>query len=66
MHILNVAGMGCGSCVAKVEGAVRQLDAAAKVRVDRAQGQVEVDSVASAEALCEAVTAIGYPAVPGN
>lgn len=66
MQILNVTGMGCGSCVAKVENAVRQLDAAAKVRVDRAQGRVDVESAASAEALCEAVTAIGYPAVPGR
>ncbi|MDF2446708.1 MAG: copper chaperone CopZ [Moraxellaceae bacterium] len=66
MHILNVTGMGCGSCVVKVENAVRRLDAAAKVRVDRAQGRVEVDSAASAEALCEALAAIGYPAVPGR
>lgn len=63
MHVFDVSGMGCGSCVAKITKAIQQFDEHATVRVDRPQGKVEVESVESAEAVCQVITELGYPAV---
>jgi copper chaperone len=56
--------MGCGSCVAKITKAIQQLDGEAAVRVDRAQGKVEVESAESLEAVCQVIADLGFPAVP--
>lgn len=64
MHVIKVEGMGCGSCVAKITKAIQQLDEGAAVRVDRAQGRVEVESAESLEAVCQVITDLGYPNVP--
>ena len=64
MHIFNVSGIGCGSCVGKITKAIQELDESAKVTVDRAQGRVEVVSVESEEDICQRITDIGFPAVP--
>jgi copper chaperone len=61
---LKVGGMGCGSCVARIINAVKALDAEARVNVDRAAGRVTVDTGASADAVCAALGALGYPAAP--
>lgn len=64
MHIVKVAGMGCGSCVAKITKAIQQLDGEAAVRIDRTQGKVEVASAESLQAVCQVITELGYPAIP--
>lgn len=66
MYTLNVAGMGCRACETKVTQAIRTVDEEAEVRIERAQGRVEVESAAACEALCAAVSAIGYPATPAR
>lgn len=64
MHIFNVSGIGCGSCVAKITKAIQGLDESAKVTVDRAHGKVEVVSVENEGDICQRITDIGFPAVP--
>lgn len=64
MHVFNVSGMGCGSCVAKITRAIQQFDESATVRVDRPQGKVEVESAEPIEAVCQVITDLGYPAAP--
>lgn len=59
MHV-KVAGMGCGSCVAKITKAIQQLDGEAAVRVDCTQGKVEVESAESLEAVCQVITDLGF------
>lgn len=61
---LNVSGMGCGSCVAQITHAIRGLDGQAQVVVDRAAGRVSVASDESPAALCDVISALGYPAAP--
>ncbi|WP_239616688.1 copper chaperone CopZ [Cohnella mopanensis] len=64
-HItLNVQGMSCGHCVNSVEGALKNLGAAAKV--DLAKGAVTVDydeSKTSLAAIKEAIEDQGYDVV---
>lgn len=60
MFVLQVTGMGCGSCVSKITNAIQQLDATAKVEVDREAGRVLVESSVSAEQVSERVRALGF------
>jgi copper chaperone len=57
---LQVQGMTCGHCERAVTQAVKQVDPAAQVRIDRASGKVEVDSTATREALAAAIAEEGY------
>lgn len=59
-HVLNVQGMTCGHCEKAVTTAIRQLDPAAEVRIDRSQNRVEVDTAQAREALAEAIREEGY------
>ncbi len=61
MFVLEVSGMGCGSCVSKITKAIQAADSEAKVTVDRAAGKVSVDSVMAAEGVSQLVQALGYP-----
>ncbi len=61
MFVLEVSGMGCGSCVSKITKAIQAADGDAKVIVDRAAGTVSVDSSIEAERVGELVQALGYP-----
>ena len=61
MFVLNVSGIGCGSCVSKITKAVQSLDSAAAVSVDRAAGKVSVESIESPERFRAAVEALGFP-----
>lgn len=61
MFVLNVSGIGCGSCVSKITKAVQSLDSAAAVSVDRAAGKVSVESIESPERVRAAVEALGFP-----
>lgn len=59
-HVFQVQGLSCQHCVRAVEAAVRALDPQARVRVDLAQGRVEVESTQPREALAQAIQAEGY------
>lgn len=60
MHHFQVEGMGCGSCVAKIQHAITALDASATVTVDLPSGQVDVASSQPAPALQAAIVALGF------
>lgn len=60
---IQVSGMSCRSCVARVDRALRGLDGVREVEVDLRAGVVRVshtDSL-SAAALAERITRAGYP-----
>jgi copper chaperone len=58
---LSVQGMTCGHCEAAVERAVRGVDPAAAVTIDRAAGRVRIDNAtADPAALRQAIEAEGY------
>lgn len=61
---LNVSGMTCGHCERAVTQAIRLLDPAAQVQIDRTTGRVQVLSTQPAAALAAALAAEGYPARP--
>lgn len=56
----EVSGMTCGHCEMAVKRAVLQLDQAAQVTIDRAQGKVEVVSEQPREVLAQAIAEEGY------
>ncbi|MDX1298635.1 MAG: heavy-metal-associated domain-containing protein [Pseudomonas sp.] len=60
MFVLQVSGMGCGSCVNKITKAIQALDQAAKVEIDRAAGKVSVDSKQAVESIREVIQELGY------
>ena len=57
---LQVQGMTCGHCERAVTQAVQNIDPSAQVRIDRASGEVDVDSTATREALAAAIAEEGY------
>ena len=59
-HQFQVTGMSCGHCVRAVEEAVQGVDPQAQVRVELAQGQVQVQSAQPREALAAAIADAGY------
>jgi copper chaperone len=59
MFVLNVSGIGCGSCVSKITKAIQSLDSEATVSVDRA-GKVSVESSESPEQVRKTVEALGF------
>ena len=61
MFILDVSGIGCGSCVGKITRAIQALDGNATVSVDRSTGKVSVESSESSEQIRKAVEALGFP-----
>lgn len=62
---LNVSGMTCNHCTAKVEQALRGLPGVIGVYVDLGEGAAEVDyddQQVNVEAMVEAVKTSGYEA----
>ena len=59
-QIFTVEGMSCGHCEKAVTQALLNLDAQAKVVIDRSQNKVEVDSDQTREALAQAIVEEGY------
>jgi copper chaperone len=59
-YTFNVQGMTCEHCEKAVTRAIRQLDRAAQVQIDRAANKVEVDSTESADSLKQAIVEEGY------
>ena len=56
----TVTGMTCGHCEASVQRAIKQLDSAAQVQIDRATNLVKVDSAQPREAIAAAIREEGY------
>jgi len=56
----SVAGMTCGHCERSVTQAVKNLDPAAEIRIDRAANRVDVQSTQPREALAAAIAGEGY------
>ena len=56
----NVHGMTCGHCERAVTQAIKQVDPQAEVKIDRASGQVDVQSTQPRENLARAITEEGY------
>jgi copper chaperone len=61
MVVLDVSGIGCGSCVSKITRAIQSLDGNSTVSVDRSTGKVSVESSENPEQLRKAVEAVGFP-----
>lgn len=59
---LKVTGMSCNHCISMVNKAIAKLQADAKVTVDLAQHQVNIESDLTAEDMIEALDEAGYPA----
>ncbi len=59
-NTFNVQGMTCGHCERAVTNAVQQVDANAKVQIDRSQGKVVVESEQPADKIAAAIAAEGY------
>lgn len=60
----SVSGMTCGHCERAVTQAVKQLDPAAEIRIDRATQRVDVQSTQPREALAAAIASEGYAVAP--
>ena len=56
----QVQGMTCGHCERAVTQALQQVDPAATVQIDRASGQVQVQSATPREELVAAIAEEGY------
>lgn len=56
----QVTGMTCGHCERAVTEAIQTLDANAQVKIDRASGQVEVQTDSARDAIAKAITEEGY------
>lgn len=59
-YVFTVTGMSCGHCEKAVTQALRQLDPAANVRIDRQAQRVEVVSAQPRERLAQAIREEGY------
>ena len=56
----QVQGMSCGHCASAVTRAIQSVDPQAKVQVDLASGQVQVQSGEQRAALAAAIEEEGY------
>jgi copper chaperone len=57
---LRVEGMTCGHCEAAIARALRRVDPAAAIAIDRAADRVTIESAADPAALRAAIEAEGY------
>ena len=60
MQQFTVTGMACGHCEAAVMRAIKQLDPAAAVTIDRAANSVQVESSQPRDAIAAAIREEGY------
>ncbi len=56
----QVQGMTCGHCERAVTQAIQAIDADAQVKIDRASGQVEVQTSGARDAIAKAIAEEGY------
>jgi copper chaperone len=61
---LTVNGMTCGSCVAHINRALRDLDGVKKVEVLLREGRVIVEHETTVDALAETIREAGYDVSP--
>ena len=59
----EVVGMTCGHCEKAVTRAIKQIDPAAAVAIDRTQNKVEIQSDKPRESLAKAIAEAGYSVV---
>lgn len=59
-HQFNVQGMTCGHCEKAVRQALLAVDPEASVHIDRTNGDVQVQSTATHDALAKAIQEEGY------
>ena len=59
-QVFDVQGMTCGHCERAVTQAVKTIDPAAEVRIDRASGKVEVQTSQPREQIAHAIAEEGY------
>ncbi|MES2483089.1 MAG: cation transporter [Pseudomonadota bacterium] len=59
-QIFDVQGMTCGHCERAVTQAVKSLDPAAQVKIDRPAGKVEVQTTQPREQVAKAIADEGY------
>ncbi len=59
-QVFEVKGMTCGHCERAVTQAVKAIDPAAEVRIDRAAGKVEVQTSEPREQIARAIAEEGY------
>ena len=64
----SVSGMTCAACSAHVEKAVRGVEGVSEVSVSLLTNSMGVDfaAPATAQKICDAVSAAGYGAAPDN
>jgi copper chaperone len=62
MLTFSVPDMSCGGCASAITKAVQKLDPAARVTPDLGAKLVSIETVASADALVEALGKAGFPA----
>jgi len=62
MQSFKVTGIGCGSCVRKIVAAITNVDAEAKVEVDKATGIVRVQADLEPREVVRAIEDAGYSA----
>jgi copper chaperone len=62
-HTFEVSGMTCGHCEKAVTRAIKQVDPAAEVVIERTQNKVDVQSEQPREALAKAIAEEGYAVV---
>ena len=56
----DVQGMTCGHCERAVTQAVKRVDPAAEVKIDRQAGKVDVQTVQAREQIARAIADEGY------
>jgi len=56
----DVQGMTCGHCERAVTQAVKRVDTAAEVKIDRQTGKVDVQTVQAREQIARAIADEGY------
>ena len=56
----DVKGMTCGHCERAVTQAVKAVDPAAEVKIDRSAGKVEVQTNQPREQIAQAIAEEGY------
>lgn len=61
MVVLQVEEMSCSHCVSMVTKAVRSVDSSARVDVNLASKQVQIESQADAAEIADAIIDAGYP-----
>jgi len=59
-QIFDVQGMTCGHCERAVTQAVKAIDPAAQVKIDRPAGKVEVQTTQPREQVAKAIAEEGY------